>query len=227
MNYDMKINIKKTKVMRVSRAGGGALRIMIGGQQVEQVKHFMYLGTWTSENGSCEREIRARIGMGKEAFRRHKALLTTKLSRIVKKRIIKTVVWTVALYGAECWTLKKADVSKLNAFEMWLWRRMERISWTEKKTNEEVLRSIGEKRNLVETIIRRKKNWMGHIMRGGGVMKTVVEGRMEGKRPRGRKRKGMLDELLEEHTYNEIKRMAEDREKWKKWMPRTCLLAEH
>ena len=65
------------------------------------------------------------------------------------------------------------------------------------------------------------------VVCGGGVMKTVIEGRMEGKRPRARKRKGMLDELMEEHTYGEMKRLAEDREYWRKWMPRTCLLAEH
>ena len=62
---------------------------------------------------------------------------------------------------------------------------MERISWTEKITNEEVLRRVGEKRSMVETIIRRKKNWMGHIMRGDGLMKEVMEGKMEGKKGPG------------------------------------------
>ena len=73
---------------------------------------------------------------------------------------------------------------------------MERISWTEKITNEEILRKVGEKRSMVETIVRRKKNWIGHIMRGDGLMKEVMERKMEDKRERGRKRIGMIDELM-------------------------------
>ena len=74
--YDMKKNIKKTKVMRICRTGGEKMHIAINGQPVEQVQHFQYLGTWISENGSCEREIRTRIGVAKEAFKKHKELLT-------------------------------------------------------------------------------------------------------------------------------------------------------
>ena len=71
-------------------------------------------------------------------------------------------------------------------------------------------------------IIRRKKNWIGHVVRGEGLLKVVLEGRMEGKRPRGRPRMGMIDELIE-GSYGDMKRMAEDRQKWKLWMPeRTC-----
>ena len=68
--------------------------------------------------------------------------------------------------------------------------------WTDKKTNEEVLSAVGENRCLVEKIIRRKKNWIGHVVRGEGLLNVVLEGRMEGKRPRGRPRMGMIDELI-------------------------------
>ena len=77
--------LKKTKVMKISRKGAGLMRIVIGGQQVEQVQHFQYLGTWISENGSCEREIRTRIGMAKEAFKKHKELLTKTSQRSQEK----------------------------------------------------------------------------------------------------------------------------------------------
>ena len=225
--YDMKINIKKTKVMRICRTGGKKMHIAINGQQVEQVQHFQYLGTWISENGSCEREIRTRIGVAKESFKKHKELLTKTFNKELKKKIVKTMIWTVALYGSECWTLKKVDVRRLQAFEMWIWRRIERISWTDRITNEEVLRRVAECRSLINTVVRRKKNWIGHVVRGSGIMKVVMEGRMEGKRTRGRRRKGMLDELMEEHSYVEMKRRAEDRDYWRKWVPKTCLLAEH
>ena len=80
---------------------------------------------------------------------------------------------------------------------MWVWRRMEKISWKDLKTNDEVLHLVEEERNFVVTIEKRKKNWIGHIVRGNGLLKLVLEGRMEGKGPRGRPRIGMIDELKE------------------------------
>ena len=163
--FDMKINVDKTKVMKVSR-NGGEINISIDGQKVEQVSKFKYLGAWITEDGRSEVEIRTRIGMAKDAFNKRKELLTRGMSKEVKKKIVKTVIWSVALYSAETWSLRKEDIRRIEALEMWIWRRMERISWTEKITNEEVLRRVGEKRSMVETIVRRKKNWIGHIMRG-------------------------------------------------------------
>ena len=156
-----------------------------------------------------------------------KELLTRGMSKEVKKKIVKTVIWSVALYSAETWSLRKEDIKRIEALEMWIWRRMERISWTEKITNEEVLRRVGEKRSMVETIVRRKKNWIGHIMRGDGLMKEVMEGKMEGKRGPGRKRIGMIDELMINEQYGDLKRRAEDRQGWRVWLPRTCRMAEH
>jgi hypothetical protein len=86
---------------------------------------------------------------------------------------------------------------------------------------------VGEKRSMVETIIRRRKNWIGHIMRGYGLMKEVMEGKMEGKRGPGRKRIGMIDDLIEKERYGDMKRRAEDRQGWRVWLPGTCRMAEH
>ena len=80
---------------------------------------------------------------------------------------------------------------------------------------------------MVETIVRRKKNWIGHIMRGDGLMKEVMEGKMVGKRGRGRKRIGMIDELMENEQYGDLKRRAEDRQGWRVSLPGTCRVAEH
>jgi hypothetical protein len=219
--YDMKVNVKKTKVMKISRKGGGTVRLFIEGQQVEHVTKFKYLGSYITADGRCEAEIKARIGMAKDAFSKRKELLTKKMSRSIKKRIVKAVVWSVALYGAETWTLRKEDVRRLDALEMWLWRRMEKVSWKEKKTNIEVLEIVGEKRILVDTIVQRKKNWIGHVLRGDGLLKEVMEGKLVGKRPRGRPRMGMLEEL-KEGSYCDMKHRAENRSAWKCWAPRTC-----
>src|SRR6218665_2342472 len=97
-------------------------------------------------------------------------------------------------------------LKRLEAFEMWVWRKMEKISWRDMKTNEEVLQIVQEERSLMEVIWRRKKNWISHILRGESLLREVIEGRMIGKRPRGRKRLGMLNEFLKELSYAELKR---------------------
>jgi hypothetical protein len=216
--YGMKINIKKTKVMRVSRNVGEKINIMVNGKQIEQVENFKYLGSTITEDGRCEKEVKIRIAMAKEAFNKRKELLTKKFKISVRKKLVKTLIWSTLLYGSETWTLRKEEIKRLEAVEMWMWRRMEKISWTEKITNVEVLKRVGEERLLMKTIRNRKKKWVGHVLRGEGLLKEAMEGRMEGKRGRGRPRTGMLDDLKGE-SYAGMKRRAENREEWRKWVP--------
>ena len=105
------------------------------------------------------------------------------------------MVWSVALYGAGTWTLRKEDERRLEAFEMWVWRRMEKVKWTEWKRNAEVLDMVGEERQLLDEIRRRQMVWMERVLSGEGMLKTMLEGRMLGKRGRGRKTIGFLDRL--------------------------------
>ena len=80
--------------------------------------------------------------MAKVAFNKKRELLTQRMNRKLKKKIIKSVVWSVALYGSETWTLRKEEKERIEAFEMWIWRRMEKISWQDKKTNQQVLETV-------------------------------------------------------------------------------------
>ena len=93
----MKINIKKTKTMVVSRTGGGVVDIKLDGQKIEQVRKFRYLGAMISEDGRCIDDVKGRIGMAKEAFNKRKELLTKSMNKDIKKRIVKSLVWPVAL----------------------------------------------------------------------------------------------------------------------------------
>jgi hypothetical protein len=136
----------------------------------------------------------------------------------VKKKIVKTLVWTTLLYGSETWTLNEAEVKRLEAVEMWIWRRMEKISYVDRVTNEDVLIRIEEERRLVNLIRERKRNWIGHVVRGEGLLKDVIEGQMEGSKRAGAPRTKMFDELIVS-SYDDMKRIAENRQLWRDWRP--------
>jgi hypothetical protein len=86
----------------------------------------------------CAREIKARIAMAKAAFSKKKTLFTNKLNLELRKELVKCYIWSIALYGAETWTFRKLDQKDLESFQMWFWRRMEKISWTDRVNNEAV-----------------------------------------------------------------------------------------
>ena len=108
-------------------------------------------------------------------------------------------IWSTALYGAETWTLRAVDQKHLESFEMWCWRRMEKISWTDHVRNEEVLLRVKEQRNILHEIHKRKANWIRHILRGNCLLKRIIEGKIQGRidvtGSRGRRRRELLHDL--------------------------------
>ena len=105
------------------------------------------------------------------------------------KNIVKCFVWSVVLYGAETWALRRNEQKQLEAFEMWVWRSMERVKWTDKIKNAVVLERVGEGGIMLELIRKRKINWLGHwLRRTYCLLKDAVEGMVNGKKVRGRRR---------------------------------------
>jgi hypothetical protein len=94
--------------------------------------------------------------------------------------LVKCYIWSIALFGAETWTLRAEDQKHLKRFEMWCWRRMEKISWTEHVRNEELLRRVKEQRNILHLTSKRKANWIGHILRRNCLLRQVTEGKIKG-----------------------------------------------
>jgi len=98
----------------------------------------------------------------------------------LRKKLVKCYILNIALYGAETWTLRAVDQKHLESFEMWCWRRMEKISWTDHVRNEEVLLRVKEQRNILCEISKRKAKWIGHILRRNCLLQHVIEGKIKG-----------------------------------------------
>ena len=123
------------------------------------------------------------------------------------------------MYGAETGTVRAVDKKQLESFEMWCWRKMEKISWTDHVRNEEVLLQVNEQTNILHAIRKRKANWIGHILRRNCLLKQVTEGNIKGvievTSRQGRKRKKLLDGLKDRRGYCHLKEEALDRNMWR------------
>jgi hypothetical protein len=197
------MNVEKTKVMRTSRQ---PLQIVIDQKQLENVEYFKYLGSVKTNDARCSREIKYRIATAKAAFNK-KTLFARKLDLNLRKKLVKYYIWSTDLYGAETWTLRKVDQKYLESSELWCWRRMHKVSCTNRVRNGEVLPRVKEERKVLHTINRMKANWIGRILRRNYPLNHVIEEKVIGKIKvtvrRGRRRKQLLDELKEkEDTEN-------------------------
>jgi len=155
--------VEKTKLMRISRQPF-PVKIMIDQKRLENVDSFKYLGSILTKDRRCTCEIKFMIAMAKAAFNKKRALFPSTLDLELRKKLVKCYVWSIALYGAETWMLWAEDQKHLASFEMWCWRRMEKISWTEHVRNEKVLPRVKEQRNNLHEISKQRANWIGHIL---------------------------------------------------------------
>ena len=184
------MNVNKTKTMMISRNPiGKAIKVEVSGTTLEQVDQFKYLGTQITVDAKSETEVKSRINLAKAKFGMMAKVLTSRnLSIPLKIRMTNCYVFSILMYGAEAWTLTKPLEKNIEAFEMWCMRRIARISWKEKVTNKEVLERLNTNRQLLQTVKQRKLRYFGHIRRKGDIIQTILEGRMEGRRPTGRPR---------------------------------------
>jgi len=118
--------------------------------------------------------------MAKAAFDKKRALFTSSLDLELRTKPVKCYIWSIALYGVETWRLRAVDQKQLENFEMWCWRRMENISWSDHVRNEEVLLRVKEQRNILYERSKRKANWIGHVLRRNCLLQRVIEGKTKG-----------------------------------------------
>ena len=159
----LKLNVKKTKTLYI---GNDYQPIVIQNEEVERVEHFKYLGSIKTEDGFCTKDINARLAMGKQRMVQLENIWKDKtISMQLKLKLMKCLVWTVMSYGAEGWTLRQQDIQKIESAEMWLYRRLLRVKWEDKRTNVSILEEIGAKRELVSIVMKRKLSFFGHAIR--------------------------------------------------------------
>jgi hypothetical protein len=184
------INLQKTKTMVISKTEEKPkINVNIHGETLQQVSSYLYLGHTITDDGRCDTEVKKRIGMAKSTFNDMKKILTSKqITNKLKMRIIKCYIYSTLMYGSETWTMNKQLEDRIDAFEMWVYRRIGRVSWMEKKTNKEVLESLGMKRELLQEIKIRQVKYFGHIKRHDTMLKIFLEGKVEGRRARGGQR---------------------------------------
>jgi hypothetical protein len=147
-----------------------------------------------------------------------RALFTSTLDLKLRKKPVKYYIWNTTLYGTETWALRAVDQKHLESFEMWCWRRMEKISWTDHVRNE-VLLTVKEQRNILLEISKRKANWIGHILCRNCLLQQVIEGMIKGgitvTGRRVRRRRKLLDDLKERRGYPHLKKEVLARTLWR------------
>ena len=188
-------------------------------KQLENVESFKYFGSILTNDRRCTSEIKCRIAMAKAAFKKKRTLFTRTLDLELRKKLVKCYVWSIALYGVETWTLRAVDQKHLESFEIWCWRRMEKVSWTDHVRNEDVLLRVKEQRNILHEICKLKANWIGRILRRNCLLQRVTEGKIQGgievTGRQGRGRRNLLDDLGERRGYCHLKEEDLDRSMWR------------
>ena len=195
--FGMKINTAKTEVMIMNNWDKEKAEIMLNGVTLKQVDKFKYLGSWITSDGSCSTDIKCRIAEAKTAFTEMRSILSNlKMPFKLRYRILNCYVIPIMMYGCENGILMKSDMKKLEAAEMWFLRRMQKISWKEKKSNEEIVKSTIGSRNLLAKVMQRQTSFFGHIMRKQGIEQVVTTCKIDGKRKRGRRPTQFLDQIM-------------------------------
>ena len=191
------LNARKNKLMVIGDANAN-VSIDVDGETIAKVNSFKYPGAIKTSTGSCSGGIKARMGRAKKTTMELDTIWKDRgIRKELKMKLVNALIWPIITYGAEGWTLKKDDKRRLEAVEMWCYRRLLRISWTEKRTNKRILDKLQTRCELLVQIIKRKTTFFGHVCRNNkcDLVKTCILGMMPLKRRRGRPRMQYIDNI--------------------------------
>ena len=176
----LKLNIQKTKIM----ASGPITSWEIDG---ETVADFIFLGSKSTADGDCSLEIKRRLLLGRKVMTNLDSMLKSRnITLSTKVHLVKAMVFPVVMYGCDSWTIKRAECKRIDTFELWCWRRLLRVPWTARRSNQSILREIRPGCSLEGLMLKLKLQYFGHLMpRADSFEKTLMLGKIEGGRRRG------------------------------------------
>ena len=157
----LKLNIQKTKIM----ASIPITSWQIDGETVETVTDFIFLGSKITVDNDYSHEIKRCLLFGKKAMTNLDSILKRRdITLPTKVRLVKAMVFPVVMYRCESWTIKKAEHQRIDAFELWCWRRLLRVPWTARRSNQSILKEISPERSLEGLMLKLKLQYFGHLM---------------------------------------------------------------
>ena len=147
-------------------ASGPITSWQIDGETMEIVTDFIFLGSKITADGDCCHEIKRRLLLGRKAVANLGSILKSRdITLLIKVHIVKALVFPVVMYGCESWTIKKSEHQRIDAFELWCWRRLLRVPWTARRSNQSILKEISPEYSLEGLILKLKLQYFGHMMR--------------------------------------------------------------
>ena len=160
--FGLKLNIQKTKIM----ASSPITSWQIDGETMETVSDFILGGSKITADGDCSHEIKRRLLLGRKIMTNLDSILKSRdITLPTKVHLVKAMVFPVAMYGCESWTVKKAEHQRTDAFELWCWRRLLRVPWAARRSNQSILKEISPGCSLEGLMLKLKLQYFGHLMR--------------------------------------------------------------
>ena len=192
---DLKLNIQKTKIM----ASGPITSWEIDEETVEPVSDFIFLGSKITTDGDCSHEIKRHLLLGRKVITNLDSILKSRdITLPTKVRLVKAMVFPMVMYACEIWTVKKAECRRIDAFELWCWRRLLRVPWTTRRSNQSILKKISPGCSLEGLMLKLKLQYFGHLMwRVDSLEKTLMLGGIGGRKRKGRQRMRWLDGITD------------------------------
>ena len=174
----LKLNIQKTKIM----ASGPITSWQIHGERVQTVTDFIFFSFKITADGDCSHEIKRCLLLGRKVMTKLDSILKSgDITLPTKIHLVKAMVFPVVMYGCESWTIKKAECGRTDAFELWCWRRLARVPWTARRSNQSIQKEISPEYSLEGLMV--KLQYFGHLMqRTDSLEKTLILGKIEGRR---------------------------------------------